>query len=98
LGMLSLLAGVINAALCFVFCLLLSPAIVASKPLLWLCVLIAFIVGIVFMVVIAEVVESGITTTFVALGEDPQALARNQPALFEQIRRTWPRVVVGING
>jgi len=98
LGMLSILAGVINAVLCYVYCLLLSPAIIGNKPLLWGCLVAAFFIGLAFMIVIAEVVESGITTTFVALGEDPQALARNQPALFEQIRSTWPRVVVGING
>ncbi|CAG8776516.1 3324_t:CDS:1, partial [Gigaspora rosea] len=47
-------------------------------------------------VVITDSISSGVSTTFVALAEDPDALRRTKPALFERIRQQWPRVVQGI--
>lgn len=43
-----------------------------------------------------DAIDSGVTTTFVALAEDPNALRRTKPELFERIRREWPRVVQGM--
>lgn len=36
------------------------------------------------------------STIFVCLGEDPAILAERSPALFEEIRRNYPRVVEGV--
>jgi hypothetical protein len=57
-----------------------------------------FITGLVMMSMIAGVINSGVVSTFVALAEDPMALARTKPELFEKIRQTWPDVVVGVRG
>ncbi|KAK4702786.1 hypothetical protein P7C70_g3436, partial [Phenoliferia sp. Uapishka_3] len=38
----------------------------------------------------------GASTIFVGLAEDPQALAERDPELFECIRQTYPKVVMGV--
>jgi H+/Cl- antiporter ClcA len=55
-------------------------------------VVIAFLIGLILSIVINEVIESGTATTFVCLAEDPAALQRNNPELFERIRTTYPEI------
>lgn len=45
------------------------------------------------MLVITDVIESGTSTTLVCLAEDPRALQRSQPELFDMIRQTYQTVV-----
>ncbi|CAG8585462.1 15187_t:CDS:2 [Racocetra persica] len=59
-------------------------------------VIICFVIGFMMCVVITDAIGSGVSTTFVALAEDPDALRRTKPLLFEKIRLQWPRVVQGI--
>ncbi|CAG8572736.1 7127_t:CDS:2 [Ambispora gerdemannii] len=59
-------------------------------------VIICFLLGFMMTVVVTDAIDSGVTTTFVALAEDPDALRRTKPLLFERIRARWPRVVQGI--
>ncbi|RIA90683.1 plasma-membrane choline transporter-domain-containing protein [Glomus cerebriforme] len=63
---------------------------------IFILVIISFFLGFMMTVVITDVIDSGVTTTFVALAEDPNALKRTKPQLFERIRREWPRVVQGM--
>ncbi|KAI9224889.1 plasma-membrane choline transporter-domain-containing protein [Blastocladiella britannica] len=51
---------------------------------------VAFFVGVVMFSLISTVVSSGVATTFVALAEDPAALAHSKPELWEKIRETYP--------
>lgn len=39
---------------------------------------------------------TGVSTIFVGLAEDPMALAERDPALFELIRRTYPKVTTSV--
>ncbi|KWU44830.1 DUF580-domain-containing protein [Rhodotorula sp. JG-1b] len=41
--------------------------------------------------------SSGVSTTFVALAEDPEVLAERDPELFELIRRAYPQVVLSVH-
>ncbi|CAG8490117.1 5826_t:CDS:2 [Ambispora leptoticha] len=59
-------------------------------------VLICFLLGLMMTIVVTDAIDSGVTTTFVALAEDPDALRRTKPELFERIRQRWPRVVQGV--
>ncbi|KAI8884849.1 DUF580-domain-containing protein [Backusella circina FSU 941] len=59
-------------------------------------VMVCFLIGASMFSSIATVISSGVATTFVCLAEDPQALQRSKPELFEKIRETWPRVVQGV--
>ncbi|PKB99360.1 DUF580-domain-containing protein [Rhizophagus irregularis] len=99
-GNVLVMGAVFIGALCALFGfgyirLFLSNDIVDNNAILIL-VLICFFFGLVMTGVITNVIDSGVTTTFVALSESPDALKRTKPQLFERIRREWPRVVQGI--
>ncbi|KAJ3403445.1 putative choline transporter, neither null mutation nor overexpression affects choline transport [Chytridiales sp. JEL 0842] len=66
-----------------------------TGPVLAAC-LVAAIVGMWLFYVLAEVISSGVATTFVCLCEDPQTLQRQQPELFEKIQLTWPESSLGV--
>jgi len=44
--------------------------------------------------VIAQVINSGVATTFVCICEDPDALRHTKPELWEKVRDTYPSVVL----
>ncbi|TCD67439.1 Protein pns1, partial [Steccherinum ochraceum] len=54
-------------------------------------ILFAFIIGLQFSLTLSSVVEAGVSTIFVGLGEDPQVLAIRAPELFGLIASTYPR-------
>ena len=53
------------------------------------------IIGGVEFGVLASVIDSGVTTTFVCLAEDPQALALTKPDLYREVQRVYPHVALG---
>jgi len=49
--------------------------------------------------IVGEVIHSGVSTTFVCLADDPEALRRTKPSLWEKFRDTFPSIVhVDANG
>ncbi|KAJ1930107.1 putative choline transporter, neither null mutation nor overexpression affects choline transport [Tieghemiomyces parasiticus] len=60
-------------------------------------VLIGFFIGISLFYLAGKVIDSGNATTFVCLAEDPAAMQRSKPELFEKIREAYPQVVSGIH-
>lgn len=98
-GNVLVMGAIFIGALCALFGfgyihLFLSNDIVDNNAILVL-VIICFFFGLVMTGVITNVIDSGVTTTFVALAESPDALRRTKPQLFERIRREWPQVVQG---
>ncbi|GJJ77400.1 hypothetical protein EMPS_09759 [Entomortierella parvispora] len=61
-------------------------------------VVVEMILGAVMMSVPNNVIDSGVTTTFVALAEDPQALLDTKPDLFNAIMERYPDVAVNVRG
>jgi len=55
--------------------------------------LVAFLVGAMIFSVVAQVINSGVATTFVCLCEDPDALRQTKPELWEKVRDTYPSIV-----
>ncbi|ORX86357.1 DUF580-domain-containing protein [Anaeromyces robustus] len=55
--------------------------------------LIGFIIGCLSFSVVAQVINSGVATTFVCLCEDPDALRQTKPELWEKVRDTYPSIV-----
>lgn len=49
-------------------------------------VMMCFLIGSSMFSTIATVISSGVATTFVCLAEDPEALRRSQPELFEKVK------------
>jgi len=56
--------------------------------------IIAFLIGCMIFSVIAQVINSGVATTFVCICEDPDALRHTKPELWEKVRDTYPSVVL----
>ncbi|KAI8848389.1 plasma-membrane choline transporter-domain-containing protein [Chytridium lagenaria] len=57
--------------------------------------MISFVIGVWLFLILAEVVTSGVATTYVCLAEDPATLARQQPELFARLYATWPEIQWG---
>ena len=55
---------------------------------------VSFIAGLLIFSVVAQVITSGVATTFVCLCEDPDALHQTKPELWEKVRDTYPSVVL----
>jgi hypothetical protein len=56
--------------------------------------IIAFLFGIMIFSIVAQVINSGVATTFVCLCEDPDALRQTKPELWEKVRDTYPSMVL----
>ena len=56
-------------------------------------ILYGFIIGFTCSMTLLSGIDSGVSTIFVGLGEDPHVLAQRSPELFEEIRRVYPHVV-----
>lgn len=52
----------------------------------------AFLIGFQICNVFTTPLSSGIDTIFVAMGWDPQVLAREHPELYEEMARVYPKV------
>ncbi|GAA5810436.1 hypothetical protein MFLAVUS_003857 [Mucor flavus] len=92
----SLLVGILSSLLGYLYLLVSKPAYNTSGDMTPIIMLICFIIGMSMFSTIATVISSGVTTTFVCLAEDPEALRRVNPELYEAIRQTWPQVVQGV--
>lgn len=55
--------------------------------------LLGVVIGIVEFSIMAETIYSGVAATFVCLAEDPAALRRTKPELFEKIAQVYPQVL-----
>jgi len=93
LAMGAILVGIITALLSFIYINLLHRIEEGFTPLV---VFLGFIVGFQMMTIMGSVILSGTATTFVCLAEDPDALARTKPELYDAIRATYPRFVIGM--
>eukprot|EP00842_Homolaphlyctis_polyrhiza_P005899 jgi/Hompol1/630/HPOL_001264-RA len=56
--------------------------------------IVAFVIGIAEFSIMAGVIDSGIATTFVCLAEDPAALARTKPELYQKIAQVYPQALI----
>ncbi|KAI7857161.1 plasma-membrane choline transporter-domain-containing protein [Circinella umbellata] len=91
-----LLVGVLSSLLGFIYLKAAQPAFNQEGGMTPVVVMVCFLIGSSMFSTIATVISSGVATTFVCLAEDPDALRRTRPALFEKIRETYPRVVQGV--
>ncbi|KAF7727871.1 putative choline transporter, neither null mutation nor overexpression affects choline transport [Apophysomyces ossiformis] len=91
-----LLVGVLCSLLGFIYLQVARPTYNQTGGMTPVVVMVCFLVGASMFSTVATVISSGVTTTFVCLAEDPDALRRTRPALFEKIRETWPRVIQSV--
>lgn len=91
-----ILIGAITALFSYAYIEIVKPSFNSAGNYTALLVIICFLLGIMMATIVANVIDSGVATTFVALAEDPDALRRTKPQLYERIAQTWPRVVIGV--
>ncbi|KAJ1497768.1 putative choline transporter, neither null mutation nor overexpression affects choline transport [Coelomomyces lativittatus] len=93
LGFGGLMVGGLTGLLAFIVYLIYPPHSFASSEItsFTLVVVGAIVFGSIVFFLLAEVIESGTATTFVALAEDPATLKATKPELWEEIRRTYPQ-------
>ncbi|KAK3848727.1 MAG: plasma-membrane choline transporter-domain-containing protein [Linnemannia gamsii] len=93
----AILSGVLSGLASYLYMRFANPAFNTNGEFTYVIVVMAFVLGMQMLFTVGTVIDSGVATTFVCLAEDPAALARTKPELFERIRATWPAVVQGVN-
>ncbi|KAF8935050.1 putative choline transporter, neither null mutation nor overexpression affects choline transport [Dissophora ornata] len=96
-GMAGILGGVLSGVASYLYIRFANPSFNSTGEFTYVIVIMAFVMGLQIVFTVGTVIDSGVATTFVCLAEDPAALARTKPELFERIRATWPEVVQGVN-
>lgn len=91
-----LLVGVLCGLLGFIYLQVSNPAYNRDGGMTPIVIMVCFLIGASMFSSIATVISSGVATTFVCLAEDPEALRRSKPELYEKIRETWPRIAQGV--
>ncbi|KAJ3082884.1 putative choline transporter, neither null mutation nor overexpression affects choline transport [Quaeritorhiza haematococci] len=94
LGLGGLFIGLVCAALGYGYSVL-STTIPDEPSYFVIIALVSFFIGLSEFAILAAVIESGVATTFVCLAEDPEALRRTKPQLFEKILQVYPEVQLG---
>ncbi|KAG0229810.1 putative choline transporter, neither null mutation nor overexpression affects choline transport [Actinomortierella wolfii] len=92
----ALVGGVLSALGSYLYLIIVKPSFNVNGDFTIIIVLMGFVMGLQMVFTVGTVIDSGTATTFVCLAEDPAALARTKPDLFEMIRATWPAVVQGV--
>ena len=75
-----------------------SQAATDSGEGIWVIVILiaGLILGLVIFNIAAVVIESGQVSTIVCLAEEPDALYRTKPELYERIKQAYPNIVVPV--
>lgn len=81
-----LLVGVLCGLLGFIYLQLSKPAYNRDGGMTPVVVMMCFLIGSSMFSTISTVISSGVATTFVCLAEDPEALRRSKPELFEKVK------------
>jgi hypothetical protein len=86
-----LMIGIITGGI-GILAVLISPSI-PNELLYYVSIgVVGILVGFAEFSILAGIIDSGVTTTFVCLAEDPQALAQTKPLLYQEIQRVYPQV------
>ncbi|KAF9103345.1 putative choline transporter, neither null mutation nor overexpression affects choline transport [Mortierella sp. GBA35] len=93
----AIMAGILSSLASYLYLRFADPAFNRDGEFTYVILVMAFVMGLQMLFTVGTVIDSGVATTFVCLAEDPAALARTNPELFERIRATWPAVVQGVN-
>src|ERR1700722_5569472 len=78
----AILTGIITGLLSYLYIIIFNRIGSGYIPLI---VFLGFIVGFQMMTIMGSVILSGSATTFVCLAENPNALARSKPELYEAV-------------
>lgn len=90
--------GALCSAFAFIYLRVVQPSYVEQNPSIKAVVMgYAFAIGFFICHTLGYgALSSGVSTIFVGLGEDPQALADRDPVLYQTIARTYPKVTTPV--
>ncbi|RKP34608.1 plasma-membrane choline transporter-domain-containing protein [Dimargaris cristalligena] len=97
IGLGGLVVGGVCAMVGYGYISVVKPTFNASGTFTPVVILVSFFIGMSLFYLAGQVIDSGNSTTFVCLAEDPQAMQRSKPDLFERVRAAYPQVVAGIH-
>ena len=92
----SIFIGYITAFLAYLYLKWTAPAYNSSGGFNAPVIAFGFLVGLQMTNIAVVPITSGVATLFVAMAEDPQALAENFPDLYMVILGTYPRLAQGL--
>jgi hypothetical protein len=81
--------GVLCGLLGYIYLIVSRPAYNQDGSMTPVIIMICFLIGASMFSSISTVISSGVATTFVCLAEDPDALRRTNPELFEKVRNLY---------
>ncbi|KAG9322389.1 hypothetical protein KVV02_005272 [Mortierella alpina] len=101
LGMGTLAVGLASALYGYLFIKIVQPSFYDPENEILAVLAVVFlemILGAVMMSIPNNVLDSGVTTTFVALAEDPEVLHRTKPELYQSIVQHYPEISRNVRG
>lgn len=79
--------GVLCGLLGYLYLVISRPAYNDNGGMTPVVIMMCFLIGASMFSTISTVISSGVATTFVCLAEDPDALRRTKPELYEKVIR-----------
>lgn len=79
--------GVLCGLLGYLYLVISRPAYNDNGGMTPVVIMVCFLIGASMFSTISTVISSGVATTFVCLAEDPDALRRTKPELYEKVIR-----------
>ncbi|KAF9168054.1 putative choline transporter, neither null mutation nor overexpression affects choline transport [Actinomortierella ambigua] len=99
LGMGALLVAILSGLYGYLFLKIVRPSFAEGDEMATVVVvLVEMVLGAVMISIPNNVLDSGVTTTFVALAEDPEALHRTKPELYQAFVEEYPQVRYNVRG
>ncbi|KAF9972161.1 putative choline transporter, neither null mutation nor overexpression affects choline transport [Actinomortierella ambigua] len=99
LGMGSLLVAILSGLYGYLFLKIVRPSFAEGDEVVTVVVVVVeIILGVVMVSIPNNVLDSGVTTTFVALAEDPEVLHRTKPDLYEALVQDYPGLRYDVRG
>lgn len=101
LGMGTLAVALLSGFFGYVYVSVVQPSFYEDQDkdlVMFVVIFVEMILGVAMMSVPNNVIDSGVTTTFVALAEDPQTLLDTKPELYHAIAVQYPEVSLNVRG
>jgi len=101
LGMGTLSVALLSGFFGYAYVSILQPSFYENQDkdfVMFAVIFVEVILGVAMMSVPNNVIDSGVTTTFVALAEDPQTLLDTKPDLYHAIANRYPEVSLDVRG
>ncbi|KAF9933491.1 putative choline transporter, neither null mutation nor overexpression affects choline transport [Linnemannia zychae] len=101
LGMGTLAVALLSGFFGYIYVSIVQPNFYENQDknfVMFAVIFVEMILGVAMMSIPNNVIDSGVTTTFVALAEDPQTLLDTKPDLYHAIASKYPEINLNVRG